>query len=181
MQQGVQTDATCNIQQCCVLLRGALEYLHFCLSKALCKRTQHCWMLLVASVCTACCMLLRVVLLGVVAFVFTPLKHATLLAQQYWELFPSCCVRLYREGPCCSVVNDNACLHLLQAHEDPRSTLCNWLFNRQFENENSHSLKRFDKCVQSETVVPLSPKNENKKKVGRACQNYSRESHTLSY
>ena len=86
MQQGVQTDATCNIQQCCVLLRGALEYLHFCLSKALCKRTQHRWMLLVASVCTACCMLLRVVLLGVVAFVFTPLKHATLLAQQYLGL-----------------------------------------------------------------------------------------------
>ena len=25
------------------------------------KRTQHCWMLLVASVCTPCCMLLRVV------------------------------------------------------------------------------------------------------------------------
>ena len=124
MQQGVQTDATCNIQQCCVLLRGALEYLHFCLSKALCKRTQHCWMLHVASVCTACCMLLR----------------------------------------CCSVVNDNAYLHLLLAHVDPRSTLCNWLFNRQFENENSHSLKRFDKCVQSETVVPLSPKNKNKKK-----------------
>ena len=40
----------------------------------------------VASVCTACCMLLRVVLLGVVASVFTPLKHATLLAQQYWGL-----------------------------------------------------------------------------------------------
>ena len=37
----------------------------------------------VASVCTVCCMLLRVVLLGVVASVFTPLKHATLLAQQY--------------------------------------------------------------------------------------------------
>ena len=25
--------------------------------------------------------------------------------------------------------------HLLQAQVDPRSTLCNWLFNRQFENE----------------------------------------------
>ena len=36
-------------------------------------------------------------------------------------------------------------------------------FNRQFANENSHSKKRFDKYVQSETVVPLSPKNENKK------------------
>ena len=39
-----------------------------------------------------------------------------------------------------------------------------WLLNRQFENENSQSLKRPDKCVQSETVVPLSPKNENKVK-----------------
>ena len=29
MQQGVQTNATCNIQQYCVLLHGALEYLHF--------------------------------------------------------------------------------------------------------------------------------------------------------
>ena len=47
---------------------------------------------------------------------------------------------------------------------DPRSTLCNWLLNRQFENKNSQSLKRPDKCVQSETVVPLSPQNENKVK-----------------
>ena len=76
---------------------------------------------------------------------------------------------------------NNMYLHLLQAHVDPRSTLCNWLFNRQFENENSHSLKRPDKCVQSETIVPLSPENENKKKLGRTCQNYRRESHTLSY
>ena len=32
MQQGVQTDATCNIQQCCVRLHGALEskYLIHC-------------------------------------------------------------------------------------------------------------------------------------------------------
>ena len=52
--------------------------------------------------------------------------------------------------------------HLLQAQVDPRSTLCNWLFNRQFENENSQSLKRPDKCVQSETGVLLSPQNENK-------------------
>ena len=29
--------------------------------KAPCKRTQHCWMLSVTSVCTPCCMLLRVV------------------------------------------------------------------------------------------------------------------------
>ena len=36
--------------------------LKFCSrNKALCKRTQHCWMLHVASVCTTCCMLLRVV------------------------------------------------------------------------------------------------------------------------
>ena len=52
--------------------------------------------------------------------------------------------------------------HLLQAQVDPRSTLCNWLFNRQFENENSQSLKRPDKCVQSEMGVLLSPQNENK-------------------
>ena len=44
------------------------------------------------------------------------------------------------------------------------STLCNWLFNRQFQNENSQSLKGPDKCVQSETVVPLSPQNETKVK-----------------
>ena len=59
---------------------------------------------------------------------------------------------------------NNAYLHLLQAQVDPRSTLCNWLLNRQFENENSQSLKRPDKCVQSDTVVPLSPQNENKVK-----------------
>ena len=50
------------------------------------------------------------------------------------------------------------------AQQDPRSTLSNWLLNRQFENKNSQSLKRPDKCVQSETVVPLSPQNENKVK-----------------
>ena len=33
----------------------------FVISKAPCKRTQHCWMLHVASVCTPCCMLLDVV------------------------------------------------------------------------------------------------------------------------
>ena len=31
------------------------------LSKALCKCTQHCWMLCFASVCTSCCMLLGLV------------------------------------------------------------------------------------------------------------------------
>ena len=31
------------------------------INKAPCKRTQHCWMWHVASVCTPCCMLLRVV------------------------------------------------------------------------------------------------------------------------
>ena len=76
---------------------------------------------------------------------------------------------------------NNAYLHLLQVHMNPRSTLRNWLFNRQFKNENSHSLKQPDKCVQLETAVPLSPKSKNKKKLGQACQNYSRESHTLSY
>ena len=35
---------------------------------------------------------------------------------------------------------------------DPRSTLCNWLFNRKFESENSQSLKRRGKCVQSGKV-----------------------------
>ena len=68
------------------------------------------------------------------------------------------------------------------AHVEPSSPLCKWLFDRQFENENSQSLKRAEKCVQAETVVPLSPKNENKKKLGcRVCQNYNGESHTLSY
>ena len=36
------------------------QYLTKC-SKVPCKRTQHCWMLHVASVCPPCCMLLRVV------------------------------------------------------------------------------------------------------------------------
>ena len=63
---------------------------------------------------------------------------------------------------------NNMYLHLLQAHVDPTSTLCNWLFNGQFEKENSHSLKRPNKCVQSETVVPLWPESENKKKLGRS-------------
>ena len=113
MQQGVQTDATCNIQQCWDLLanEGASIYtgiyclfseaqqlrkktlqkkktstfekqqafwagcpfwrdLIYCIfdvrteklvCKAARKRTQHCWMLLVASVDKPCCMLLRVV------------------------------------------------------------------------------------------------------------------------
>ena len=56
----------------------------------------------------------------------------------------------------------NGYLHLLQAQVDPRSTLCNWLFNRKFKNENSQSLKWPDKCIQSEMVEPLSPQNENK-------------------
>ena len=42
--------------------------------KAPCKRTQHCWMLHVASVCTPCCMLLNVVAQG--------LKPVTLFSQQ---------------------------------------------------------------------------------------------------
>ena len=39
-----------------------------------CKRTQHCWMLHVASVCTPCCMLLDV---GVVAQSLKPVKLFT--------------------------------------------------------------------------------------------------------
>jgi len=42
--------------------------------KAQCKRTQHCWMLHVASVCTLCCMLLDVVAQS--------LKPVTLFSQQ---------------------------------------------------------------------------------------------------
>ena len=56
----------------------------------------------------------------------------------------------------------NGYLHLLQAQVDPRSTLCNRLFNRKFKNENSQSLKWPDKCIESEMVEPLSPQNENK-------------------
>ena len=37
-------------------------------------------------------------------------------------------------------------------------------FNRQYKTEDSQSLKRPDKCVKSETVVPLSPQNEKKVK-----------------
>ena len=61
MQQAVQTDATSNIQQCCVRLHRALLKQKCRYSKAPRKRTQHCWMLHVASVCTPCYMLFRVV------------------------------------------------------------------------------------------------------------------------
>ena len=43
------------------LHRGVLGVLINGGAKAPCKRTQHCWMLHVASVCSPCCMLLRVV------------------------------------------------------------------------------------------------------------------------
>ena len=72
MQQAVQTDATCNIQQCCVRLHRALLKQKCRYSKAPRKRTQHCWMLHVASVCTPCCMLLL--------FVAQSLKPVKLLA-----------------------------------------------------------------------------------------------------
>ena len=54
--------------------------------KGPCKRTQHCWMLNVASVCTPCC-----VLLGVVASVCALLQTRaqqipTSLDQQRWKL-----------------------------------------------------------------------------------------------
>ena len=81
----------------------------------LANNSQHCWMLHVASVCTPCCMLFRVVgscytrlrttantdattpnvvgptMLGVIAPVCTPLPTRTqqlpsFLVQQYWEL-----------------------------------------------------------------------------------------------
>ena len=35
MQQGVQTDATCNVQQCCVRLYGALAVCDFWANKLL--------------------------------------------------------------------------------------------------------------------------------------------------
>ena len=72
MQQAVQTDATSNIQQCCVRLHRALLKQKCRYSKAPRKRTQHCWMLHVASVCTPCCMLLL--------FVAQSLKPVKLLA-----------------------------------------------------------------------------------------------------
>ena len=43
------------------LHRGVLGVLINGGAKASCKRTQHCWMLHVSSVCSPCCMLLRVV------------------------------------------------------------------------------------------------------------------------
>ena len=72
MQQAVQTDATSNIQRCCVRLHRALLKQKCRYSKAPRKRTQHCWMLHVASVCTPCCMLLL--------FVARSLKPVKLLA-----------------------------------------------------------------------------------------------------
>ena len=44
-----------------VNLNSAYKRLSLFKYKAACKRTQHCWMLHVASVCTPCCMLLDVV------------------------------------------------------------------------------------------------------------------------
>ena len=82
MQQAVQTDATCNIQQCCVRLHRALLKRKCRYSKAPRKRTQHCWMLHVASVCTPCCMLLL--------FVAQSLKPVKLLAsRKRMQQFPA--------------------------------------------------------------------------------------------
>ena len=63
--------------------------------QAPCKRTQHCWVLHFASVCTPCCMLLRVT-----ASVCTPLQHGRNNTQQcchyYWcNNVWSCCLRLH--------------------------------------------------------------------------------------
>ena len=58
-------------------------------SKALSKRTQHCWRLHVASVCTPCCILLRVVGSCCIRLNTTATRtqqHAKLLAQQCCEL-----------------------------------------------------------------------------------------------
>ena len=46
--------------------------------QAPCKRTQHCWVLHFASVCTPCCMLLRVT----ASVLCTPLKHGRNNTQQ---------------------------------------------------------------------------------------------------
>ena len=64
------------------------------LPSAACKRTQHCWMLHVASVCTPCCVLLNGVACCCAKFetgqTFSPVQtDATLLAynsQHCWEL-----------------------------------------------------------------------------------------------
>ena len=82
-------------------------------SLAPCKRTQHCWMLHFASVCTPCCMLLDVVACCCakfetgqtfqrtnpnISFVPRSPKHsATMLecrSQHCWELFASVCTPL---------------------------------------------------------------------------------------
>ena len=58
-------------------------------SKASSKRTQHCWRLHVASVCTPCCILLRVVGSCCIRLNTTATRtqqHAKLLAQQCCEL-----------------------------------------------------------------------------------------------
>ena len=77
IQQGVQTDTTCNIQQRWKLLANNVAFVCTGLNTynviyliecpvqpdatLLANNFQHCWMLHVASVCTPCCMLLRVV------------------------------------------------------------------------------------------------------------------------
>ena len=75
-----------------LMARRQLQSIQF---QAPCKRTQHCGMLHVASVCTPCCMLLDVVAYCCAKFeigqTFQPLptraqQLSTLLPQQCWEL-----------------------------------------------------------------------------------------------
>ena len=87
-------------------------------SKAECKRTQHCWILHVASVCTPCCMLLDVVAcccakfeIGQtfqtttpdISFVsWSPKRSATIVYKDLWVVsFPKCTAGPNIVGSCC--------------------------------------------------------------------------------
>ena len=69
--------------------------------KSSAKETQHCWMLLVASVCTPCCSLLHAVgsccakIITGQTFGYVRTGLPTLLAQQCWELLRRLIKRSY--------------------------------------------------------------------------------------
>ena len=69
-------------------LRCPLDWgLHRVIAKASSKRTQHCWMLHVASVCTPCCKVLGVVVQGLKPVkLLAPCKRA----QHCWPTSPKC-------------------------------------------------------------------------------------------
>ena len=64
--------------------------------EALCKRTQHCWLLHVASVCTPCWMLLHVVVQSLkLVKLFSQQLPTFLLFRDCWSVAQQCWIRLH--------------------------------------------------------------------------------------